>query len=129
MRRFRCGDHVDRSQLGQCVANRMINDPQTGLASFDMNDWDPHGHGGNGGGKHLKAIGCDQGDVRSQLGKALGKAQLGTSSRGGHVHIAVSAQAGNSMQDFVAFGFNFSNGRAVVMVYHRGRGHQDGFQF
>ena len=99
------------------------------LASFDMNDWDPHGHGGNGGGKHLKAIGCDQGDVRSQLGKALGKAQLCTPSRGGHVHIAVSAQAGNSMPDFVAFGFNFSNGRAVVMVYHRGRGHQDGFQF
>ena len=127
--RFGCGDHVDRSKLSQSVANGVIDHAQTGLTAFNVNNGNPHRHGGDGGRKHFKTIGRDQSHVGPEFRKALRKTQLGPPARSRHVHIAVSTQARNAMRHFVAFCFNFGDRRAVVVVHHRGRGHQDGFQF
>ena len=59
----------------------------------------------------------------------FGNPKLGTPARSRHVHITVSAQARNVIWNLVAFCFNFGDGRAVVMVHHRSRGHQNGIQF
>ena len=114
---------VDVGELGEGVADLVVDGALADFAAFDVGDGNAQGERDGGGGQHLVAIGDEQQQVGTPGGERVGEREDGDADGFGHAGIGVGTeQALDARLDGKAVAFDFGDGVAEFRREMRAEG-------
>ena len=109
------GGEVEVGELGEGIADGVVDGAFADLAAFDVGDGDAEGEGDGGGGEHLVAVGDEEEEVGSYLGQGVGQSQHREAEGFGHAGVGIGAEeALDAGGDGEAVAFDLMDGIAEL---------------
>ena len=107
------GGEVDVGELGEGVADGVVDGALRDFAAFNVSDGDAEGEGDGGWGEHLIAVGNEEEEVRTPGGECVGQAEGGEADGLGHAGVGIGAEeALYAGDDGETVAFDFTDGVA-----------------
>ncbi len=124
------GCEVDVSELGEGVANGVVDGSLRDFAAFNVGDGDAEGECDGGGREHLVAVSDEEQEVGAPGGERVGEAKCGEADGLGHSGVVIGAEeALDAGDDGETIAFDFTDGVAEFGGVVRAESEEAEFDF